>query len=222
MRLIVCLFFVPAFCLLSLNLKLRLLCNNISFQTSRTFFFLLSHILTFHLHLFPFSSCLVLSFLHLLVSFDLITWFSPSNRFTYTSSRRAPSPWFSPSPSFSISIFELYPFIPYLLHPLQSSSVLHCGGKEREGESFSLPAVCRGRASEEPACRWWCTLGLWNLKELKPEVSGTRSCSAAEEEKGPRCAWERWVSSFALLFRCFLCCWRMFGVKCCNASSSSG
>lgn len=58
------------------------------------------------------------------------------------------SPCLSP---LSVSIFELYPFIPYLLHPLQSSSVF---------EFFTTtPAVYRGRASEEPVSRL-CNLGI--------------------------------------------------------------
>lgn len=43
----------------------------------------------------------------------------------------------------SISIFELYPFIPYLLHPLQSSSALRRGGRERaRHRSSTKRAAC--------------------------------------------------------------------------------
>lgn len=43
----------------------------------------------------------------------------------------------------SISIFELYPFIPYLRHPLQSLSVLYRGGRERARHSSSTKrAAC--------------------------------------------------------------------------------
>lgn len=69
-------------------------------------------------------------------------------------------PLFFPLSSLFVSIFELYPFIPYLLHPLQSSSVgLFFASK-------ATPAVYQGRASEEPVSSL-CNLGLWDLKELQ-------------------------------------------------------
>lgn len=72
--------------------------------------------------------------------------------------------------------------------------------REREFSQSKLLAVCWGTASEESAHRWWCTLGLWDQNLLKPEESGTRSCSAAGEEEEPRFAWQRWVSAFVLPF----------------------
>lgn len=134
----------------------------------------LSHILTFHLHLFPFSSCLVLSFLHLLLSFDLITWFSPSNRFTWLLSPCSLSRSLSLSLSFPLYFhlwaLSLHPLSPSSLPILICSSLWRKGERKREFLTSKLLALCRGRASAEPASRL-CTLGLWNLKKL----TGTQS-----------------------------------------------
>ena len=118
-----------------------------------------------------------LSFLHLLLSFDLITWFSASNRFTCLLSPCSLSPLslslppslpLSLSPCLSISIFELYPFIPYLLHPLQSSSVLHCGGRDRERESFSQVS-CEQSAGGERRRSQLAGGASWDCGNLKTQ-----------------------------------------------------
>lgn len=106
-------------------------------------------------------------------SFDLLTWFSFSNRFTLSSAGPAPSSQLSLSYlPLSISIFELYPFIPDLLHPLQSSSVLHRGGRERAGHSSSTKwAACSLHQR---------TSGIEGSKAGELRTCGTTVCGTSE------------------------------------------
>lgn len=122
-------------------------------QVQQVYFFTNIHSLIFS-HFISTCSLSLLSFLHLLLSFDLITSFSPCNRFTYLLSPC------SLSPSLSLS-FPLYFHLWALsLHPLSPSSppILICsslwrkGVRKREFLTSKLLAVCWGRASEEPGC----------------------------------------------------------------------
>lgn len=113
------------------------------------YFLIFSH---FHLHLSPLS--LRSSSLYLLLTFDLITWFPPPIGLP-ASSCHAPCSLF-PSLYFYL---RAYPFIPDLLHPLQSSSVPHRRTGERKGEfsqvvcSQSVGESVRGKRERDKGSR---------------------------------------------------------------------
>lgn len=158
-------------------------------------------------------------FLLPLCSPALVFWphnliFSPTplpNRFTRTSSRRAPSPRCSP-----LSFLPYFHLWALSLHPLSPSSppILICSSLwrkgEREWESFSqskLLAVCRGRASEEPALQV-VHPGTVESKSARVCPSLEPGAAPLQKKRKPPSAWEK-VSSFLLHFSSApaFCCW---------------
>ena len=137
---------------------------------------LLGHILTLHPHLFPFSSRprsfisspALVFWPHNLIFCLQSVYLPPLAMFPLSPLPLPPSLPLSLSPCLSISIFELYPFIPYLLHPLQSSSVLHCGGRDRERESFSQVS-CEQSAGGERRRSQLAGGASWDCGNLKTQ-----------------------------------------------------
>lgn len=155
---------------------------------------------------FSLASCPLLLLPRLLLSFDLMTCFPP-NQFTCVFLPCSLPLFLSVSPSLSVSIFVLDPFIPYLLHPLQSLSCSSLWRKGRRKREFFPPAELHQQSAgwvrrrSRPS-----NLGLWHLKEVWRRLGP----EAAHLQERRQVSGKRW----AFLLSCFCrCWWRRFGAS---------